>query len=97
MLSLLDEYDYAKVSVLQQISYELNFPDEPNDELTQSCLAKLDEDSRKIVVLFYIYQVNLRDVSKMMNMSYGAIRKKSSRAMKLLEFYVTNECKDLSL
>ena len=50
-------------------------------------LKCLDEDSQKIIKLFYFSGYSLLEVSDLLHIKYAAVRKKHSRAIKKLKIF----------
>ncbi len=76
--------------LLQKLSQKIEHDVENfHCEELQNALSKLTEDDRKIVVMHYLYEYSLKEISEILGFSYTNVRAKSSRALKLLKKLVT--------
>jgi len=76
--------------LLQKLSQKIEHDVENfHCEELQNALSKLTEDDRKIVVMHYLYEYSLKEISEILGFSYTNVMSKSSRALKLLKKLVT--------
>lgn len=72
--------------LLQKLSQKIEHDVENfHCEELQNALSKLTEDDRKIVVMHYLYEYSLKEISEILGFSYTNVRAKSSRALKIIE------------